>query len=254
MKIIFSDFDGTLFFPDDPETFKNNLIAVEKWRHGGNKFALATGRSLASLQRAFPEFSDYFDYVLANNGASVFDSLSKKLFSEELASDLVDKIVEVVQKSYSTDETDARIVFFTDDEETSEKPNAATKIRVWLKNFEKAVLLGDDITAKFGDKAQSHPINYARGSSLDWIGREYIAFVDIVSVKAGKENAINFILGLEKADENSVFSIGDDVNDINMLEHHNGFAIKSSPEKVIAAARGRVVGNVSELIDEVIEL
>lgn len=51
--IVFSDFDGTFYPHDNEEIFAANLQVVQSFRKAGNKFCLATGRNLSSLERAW---------------------------------------------------------------------------------------------------------------------------------------------------------------------------------------------------------
>ena len=44
--IICSDFDSTIYFPEDEAKTSANLAALKKWRENGNISILATNRSL----------------------------------------------------------------------------------------------------------------------------------------------------------------------------------------------------------------
>lgn len=246
MKIIFSDFDGTLYKSSEPGGFARNLECIEKWRGAGNKFALATGRSIASLARTFADYPRYFDYILTNNGSVVFDANSALLHSEELPEGLIDDLAKTIAEDYPSV---SELVYFAEDNEYREKPTRVVKLRIWLKRLDLAGALASDLVQRFGNLIQAHPVRSGKASGLSWVGAEYVAFVDVVSVNAGKENAIRFILEREKIEGDSACTVGDDVNDINMLKDFDGYAIDGSPAEVVDAAGGRTVADVSDLIE-----
>ena len=72
---------------------------------------------------------------------------------------------------------------------------------------------------------------HAQITSVDWIiePTRYHAFIDIMSIEAGKANAI------KRLDSSSfsklatrTITIGDDTNDIDMLKRYDGYAVKAA--------------------------
>ena len=65
--IVCADFDKTVSFRDDAALTAENLAAIKEWRSiDGNIFVLASNRSLGSLDRALPDWREYFDYLVKN--------------------------------------------------------------------------------------------------------------------------------------------------------------------------------------------
>jgi hydroxymethylpyrimidine pyrophosphatase-like HAD family hydrolase len=66
-RAIALDYDGTLTTRERPS--EEVLAALRETRASGMKLLLVTGRILSELRRDFPEVGDYFDAVIAENGA-----------------------------------------------------------------------------------------------------------------------------------------------------------------------------------------
>ncbi|MDJ0788861.1 MAG: HAD hydrolase family protein [Myxococcota bacterium] len=72
------DYDGTLTEGDRPSG--GLLEALGEVRSSGRKLVLVTGRIVAELRRVFPDFADWFDVVVAENGAVLHrDGVSRAL-------------------------------------------------------------------------------------------------------------------------------------------------------------------------------
>ena len=70
-----TDYDGTL--AHHGSVSKKTLQTLEKAKKSGRKLILVTGRQLDDLKEVFPELP-VFDYVVAENGALLYDPLTKK--------------------------------------------------------------------------------------------------------------------------------------------------------------------------------
>src|SRR4029077_6222109 len=68
------DYDGTI--AHDGRCAPSTVEALKRVRASGRKLILATGRQLAELQEAFPEY-DIFDRIVAENGAILYRPASK---------------------------------------------------------------------------------------------------------------------------------------------------------------------------------
>ncbi|HUB66839.1 MAG TPA: HAD-IIB family hydrolase [Candidatus Methylacidiphilales bacterium] len=70
-----TDYDGTLAHDGcaAPET----IAAIRRLKESGRKAILVSGRQLPDLQEAFPDFN-VFDLIVAENGALLFDPMTKK--------------------------------------------------------------------------------------------------------------------------------------------------------------------------------
>ena len=82
MKILASDYDGTLYFEDGYHP--KDLEAIKRFQKEGNKFGLCSGRPLRNLWDL--QTNDlHFDFVIASSGASVALSKEEVLFENTLS-------------------------------------------------------------------------------------------------------------------------------------------------------------------------
>lgn len=80
VQIVFSDFDGTLLHYHREKNYfsKYELNILKKLRQCGIKFCIVTGRSIQFFKQ-FPELLEYVDYILASNGAVIYEVESEKV-------------------------------------------------------------------------------------------------------------------------------------------------------------------------------
>ena len=74
--------------------------------------------------------------------------------------------------------------------------------------------------------------------------------VEIVSSEASKSFMIDKILEKENIVKNNVFTIGDGINDIDMIKKYNGYRVKNSCME-LSSITNKVVDSVSELLDNI---
>ena len=95
MKILGSDFDGTLTHKLGAETF----AAIRAWREAGNRFGIVSGRGTSfffELRKRYPELE--MDFFVGYNGAAILDGDGTLLYekrytevpAEKLMKDLLD--------------------------------------------------------------------------------------------------------------------------------------------------------------------
>ncbi len=74
--------------------------------------------------------------------------------------------------------------------------------------------------------------------------------MEVVSNKASKSFMIEKILEKEKILKKNVFTIGDGINDIDMIKKYNGYRVENSCEE-LNSITNRVIDNVSDLISRI---
>ena len=104
MKILFSDYDGTLYTGED--SVAKNIEAIKTFRAADHKFVIATGRSLESIQRIFAEHPIPYDYLILNNGSLVTDNQNQFILKHTISPppiDLVEKIITFAKQNAEVD-------------------------------------------------------------------------------------------------------------------------------------------------------
>ena len=88
--ILFSDFDGTLYFKKDIEKTCTNFDAIQKWRA---KFCITTGRSYKSVSNEFPRIREICDYYIVDSGSIILsksgDILKAFYFEPKVVSEII---------------------------------------------------------------------------------------------------------------------------------------------------------------------
>ena len=70
MKIIATDYDGTLNHNGIDDKKRS---AIMEWRRAGNLFGVVSGRGIKSLLEVIEGKDFEYDFLIANNGAIIFD-------------------------------------------------------------------------------------------------------------------------------------------------------------------------------------
>ena len=249
--IVISDFDDTLCPRDNAELFQKNLIAIQEFRQAGNQFCLATGRGHASLERIWPDYDKYLDYIILDNGAMCFNSDGKAVFEYTIPEDLT---LQLSQNIASKFVDEIALVYYYNSREWPEIGKNITKVRCWTTSISVGdEVLNDILSKEYHGIIQAYLAKNIVMSSCDWISEpeKYRAFVDIMSIQAGKENAINQLLSI--LPQENVITIGDDTNDIGMLKEYDGYAVKTAnPEVLSVISPNHIVDSVADLLYKLI--
>lgn len=204
MKMLMaSDFDGT--YRITPKLLEKNNKAIEKWRAAGNYFGIVTGRDEHFLETA-KENGLSFDYLIVYNGSLILRPDGSHIHEEFIMRDMFVKLEE-----YFRPVTDCISYSKADEREKYYHYYAQ------MPNPERALELAEDINGKYGDTVTA----FVNGPHIN------------IGVKgSGKAQGVGHILeyfGLKK--ENAVV-VGDDYNDLEMIQAFNGWSVINGRRKV----------------------
>lgn len=228
--ILFSDVEGTLYLRDDPEQTKRNLLAVDRWRGGGNLFIVTTGFSLDTLRSLIPD-DDLADCYIVNDGCAIMLPQDEEIMSGSFTfistSDLGENLdINEITKIFPNEEY--KIRYYTITEKSYEPLNNPTKLNIWFKN--------EDAAVKYVSKIRK--LDYrALASKGEDDKPELAGFkskITIMPKMSGKRWAVKSLIKKLGPNAKDIYAIGDGENDIRMLEllGDHGYAIAGS-----AAAR-----------------
>ncbi|MBP5633362.1 HAD family phosphatase [Candidatus Saccharibacteria bacterium] len=240
--IIFSDFDGTLFFRHDEEKTKRNIEAIKSWKAAGNQFCITTGRSYRSVERQMPEILGLCDYYILDSGSVVLDGNANQLTSFHFEPDMVAKI-----EQFAETLTEKPVVFYfaPDYEDSAPIRDNVTKIRLWFKDAGLCAGIAKQITERLGLPAFVQAVAVTHREEL--VGRT--SFVEIIPSNSGKSSAIRFLEESGHIAPSDIITIGDGLNDRAMIEDYDGFAIEGS-ELSAAVPRLKTASSVAAIVDE----
>lgn len=100
----------------------------------------------------------------------------------------------------------------------------------------------NEINTIFKDDVKAHSVfPYMYYNDCDY------AIVDIVSINAGKENAIKKILDILNIEKEQVVTIGDGRNDIDMIKEYNGYSMETA-EMDVKKASSKIFKSVADAL------
>ena len=207
MKLLFSDFDRTLYVNRD--ITQENLDAVNKWQSEGNLFIITTGRHKRSIIEQMKNFNLKPDYYICNNGAVILDKEKNTIFSKCISNQKIEEIVKYICENY---ENSFEII---------------EKERV-IKIMNDAGIDNHNPTELVSD------LNTRFRSSLAAYAN--VLNVDIVANGVNKSTGIDFVCK-ELNDIDDILVIGDSYNDIEMVQKYNGFTVEHGNEDIKKIAR-----------------
>lgn len=228
MKIAATDFDGTLCPIGEPIP-EGNIRAIKAWQAAGNKFGIATGRGLSLIREAVNQYDDLkLDFLVCNNGAVSLDEQGNMMHCQAIAPDVLRGLLsmDVVQdERYS-------LLVFTAHKVYSIRPNPLIPIELIPPiSVEQALQLSDvvQISMKFTTPEEAQQVSddiHAKYPSLGGnINRSYLDINDVLSDKGwGLQKMLDS--GAWKGKE--LLVIGDDKNDLPMIERFQGFTVATA--------------------------
>lgn len=247
IKLIACDLDGTLL-DDDHEITEDNRNIIEELKAKDIPFVIATGRIYPSAA----EFSKSLNLktpIIACNGAVVKDPIEDKiLFHYPVHTELMLQLIEICKRH------DIYFHIYTIDTVYAERnERLMKKYNEWkAKDPEKSLVQ----TAIVKDMAEVVKTNvaYKLGLYVDEAGAEEAlaemmklpgvtscfsldTLVDVFSEEASKGNAVRDLGKLYGIDKEHIMALGDNENDIPMLESAGlGIAMAGARDQVKAAA------------------
>ena len=243
MKIGASDYDGTLF--RQRTIAAEDVEGVKKWRAAGHKFGVVSGRDYGMLMPQLKFYGIESDYAVCNNGAIIFRADGTPLWQGSIPLKVLAEMVKEpsVDRSFHFAFSAEDRTYLYHDREGSWIMREALEWDFPIVKIEERQILSLPqihqfclgyheaseadatsavINAKYGEYVQAYP----NGCS-----------VDIVPAGVSKSQGINKLLELMNWQDAEVYAIGDESNDLPMLEAFDGFTVDTAREAIKARAR-----------------
>lgn len=253
MKILFSDYDGTLRI--NGKVSSKNVEAIKKFQVAGNTFAIATGRGFNSIKAECNKYGISPTYFVCNNGGAVFDAngniIDLKTVSVELTKIITDKLLKFGCVGYSyndgikrsekivSEEAAKKIMTCKDSEMSCEEMLEKGKIGQivgFIKGIDYCRECSEKIAAEFSEEIDAY-------SNLEC--------VDIVPKGNSKANGIKKVIDKENILIDEIYTVGDALNDVSMVKEFHGAALDHAVEDVKEVSE-RTVESVAAYIEELL--
>ncbi len=201
-EILVSDFDQTFY----SKFFLKNVEKIKEFVQQGNIFIIATGRNYTQLMSDLRHLSVPVSFYICDDGALIYDFYGNLIYKNELEKEMAEKIYHELSESKHTYDT------WYDDgiDYTVDIGNFAVKIISKPKDYDKCETLLEKLLKKY-------PMVHGYLSE-NW--------VNITNKSATKGNAIEYLTKEYVMDENQIYTIGDNVNDLSMFEKYHSFALE----------------------------
>lgn len=227
MKIIASDFDGTLCHPTDGVR-ASDISAIRTWRAQGYQFGIATGRGLNLIANVAADYDITCDFFVCANGAVIADQKGHLLATHALADDLLQDLFRypMVKLSHYLICTTPQQAFIAypygpyqldlvgfDITECSvaeiQQLTGVVQMSLHYDSHEEAERAGQIIARHYAEQLTAK----ANGP-----------YLDLTPYGIDKATGLTEMLQLREA-EATLYTIGDDDNDLPMLERFHGYTV-----------------------------
>lgn len=227
MKILFTDLDGTLLDANG-HISAYTLKILRSFHESGNLIVPASGRPISSILEVVEKagISDIVDYVIAYNGAVVWDCKNNKaVWEANVPRELAIKIQDyaIANNLHLHTYFDEEIISIADDPE----------IEFYTRKIHMPVVISPSpVTYKSGDVHKVLIVILSDHDRLcrmrddlspEFEGKLTIVFsnprlLEFFNIEAGKGNALRELCKLLSVDIANSYAAGDEENDISMIE------------------------------------
>lgn len=252
MKLFVSDYDMTMYINEyiDDKVFE----AIKKWKDRGNIFVIATGRNKFSIFEQIEKRDIYFDYLIVNNGALIFDKDRKIIFRESIEENEAYKAIESLYKEFGG------TVEIANDEQLISVKSKDGKTTAYFEAFKIGKIINiEEIYSiknimqinKWTDNAENSKIvsDFVNNNFKEVKAYGNIRTVDIVSKKVNKANAVEFLLKNKLKSADKILVAGDSNNDIDMIKKYDGYVQINAGED-IKSVTNKYFSLISDIMNE----
>lgn len=222
MNLLVTDYDNTLElhydFTDNISILNRNVIALNKFMKK-NIVCIATGRHFDAINKTLIENNISFNYLCANNGAELYDTDYNLLFS------------------FPIDECDLQIL-------------REIKENIFFRNPYNSILISS-ANIYVNDLNKYNELKVYLNTNLKNSFIEYkFPKIKIINKKCNKLNAVNFIKMREKIENKNIYTIGDDINDADMILKYNGYSLTTAQNQ-IKKISSKLYVELNQLIEDI---
>lgn len=228
-KIIVSDFDDTLYTMD----FLRNIEIVQNFVQKGNYFILATEESYPKIWSEIENFHIPFSFLIGEDGATIHDFHGNLIMQKYMDPIQANHIFQYLQKQKAFYE----IWYDNGKDYVTHIENGVYKIIAKPKKYKKM----EEIIAKC---EKLYP---------DFRFLMVDHWLQITDKKSTKANAIDYLLHEYQMDENQVYVVGDQANDVEMIERFHGF-IMDKNSKNLRINGATTIHNFDEMIQNMSDM
>ena len=197
MKLLVSDYDGTIEIEElfkDPYIPKGTISNINDFRSAGNKFMIATARPYNSIMSEIEKYHIPYDFVSTLNGCIIHDNNGNIINSM----DMPDLDIEELYKLYS----------------------CINKIELIKGKDKNLYYIFKTKFLKSSKKLIEH-LEKSKFNVQSWFLNTY----NIVHPISNKIDSIRFIQSLLGISDDSIITVGDAKDDLEMIKNYYSYGI-----------------------------
>ncbi|MBR3840138.1 MAG: HAD family phosphatase [Erysipelotrichales bacterium] len=255
MKILCSDFDGTLAIADTVS--KDTIKAIKDFQRVGNLFGIVTGRSLKSLEPNIAKYDIHPDFLILSNGALIIKD-GKSIVNGKIDKDVINQIIRIANEHRITSVSLSDGIHHEIQPTKTRLSLGALVLKIGNALYMKSTKVDfENIVAiylKDFDKNRCSRVGEAILNELkDYVELKINAGinVDITAHNITKESAIYKLK--DEFPNAMIYTVGDSLNDVGMIKAFYGYAMKNGNDAVKQVAK-KQVKSVAEAIRDIMEV
>jgi len=227
-KILFSDYDGTL----SPLNIKGNITAIKNFIDNNNTFVISTRRNSKSILHKINKYHIPVNFITCSNGSLTMDNTGKIVTAFEFNRKELTFLFHILKANKHI--SDIKFVSKNGNVYRDIIPNNAMAIRCNCSLF-------------YNLKEFIKPLP---GYSCYRYGAGY----EIKPSYINKSFAANELIRMLKADKSfdyQSYSIGNTLNDYELLKNHNGYVVGYGSLLLKKKINGKTTKSVASLISKI---
>ena len=225
MKFIASDFDNTIYFPDDKKTTQKNIKSIKKFISTGNIFCIITGRNFTDLKVLLNEYHIPYSYLVCEDGAKIFNNMDYCIDTTYLDEKDINKIKEILDE--------IKCNYYLDDGyNKTENINDTVKVVVETRDEDEKDRIVNEVKKEVDIHVYKSRFH-----------------VNLIDKSVNKRDGLKILFNLEKLDYNKLSCIGDNDNDYTMLKEFDSVVMKDH-HKDLDELKLKEYNTIKEYIEE----
>jgi len=229
MKLLACDFDGTLYQKQKIST--TDQKSIRNWQKQGNLFVFATGRDIFSIQSKLKHYQLKPDHIIGCNGATVNQQILSTLDSV-LAWELLGQIK---QAQFPFQQIKISSVHYLTAKSLTKTFIPTFDWQELLVTVEQAAITQLSIQTASPQSAQHFTSTYEQ-LYPQMMFFQNSQTVDIVAAKTDKARALKHLVQQLQLAPHHIFTIGDGLNDLQMLKQFQSASFPWVTSSVFQAA------------------
>lgn len=239
MKIIASDYDGTLSYQG--KISDSDREAIKRFREAGHKFGIVTGRDVELASWIKQEKNFEYDFIICCTGAFIQNGEGDILYVKKgrvdtFFNDIINKAIELKASFFTVGDVLTKCYVDVLGKIPCPVLNLSefTQANSCFPNDETAEKFANYVKENFSDKISIH----RNGCCID--------------MPPANTSKVTGIYEYAKMFDNpEIYAVGDNVNDLPMVKEFCGYAVSNAVDALKSVAK-RQCNRIADMIDELL--